>query len=112
MKKNARVMLWIASTSIFLSALWFGYETGISGARNVAVFMLWFLVIASLAGLSDGIRSKMRAKGPPVPMWIDLIVDMSVTAFLVWNGHSVMAAFYLAHTIILHSAYSKPEKSE
>lgn len=106
-----RALRWAFFNGLFAAALFYGFERGIDGARNVALFWAWFAIVASMFAMSDTVSQPLREKGPPVPVWIDGVFDAAVISFLAWHGALWTAGFYLMHTLILHAAYA-PKKTK
>lgn len=106
---SKRAVTWFITNAAFGAALWFGFVGGIEGAKNVAIFIVWYAFVGGLCAISSEIAQKLRAKGPPVPVAMDATFDVLVIGFLAWHGSWVLAAVYMVHTLALHAAYGREE---
>ena len=110
MNKMARTTTWVVFNGVFAASLWYGQVEQVSGAWNVAVFIIWFSFVGSLCSVPETVRRAMQDKGPSVPVIVDALFDIAVVAFLVWFGHWWLATTYVVHSVLLQAAYkTKPQ---
>jgi heme exporter protein D len=65
MRKLKAFLYWLATNTVFGSALYFGLVKGIDGAANIAQFYIWFSFVVSLFSLSDDVLQSMRKNAKP-----------------------------------------------
>jgi hypothetical protein len=108
MEKFKRVLFYILINSAFLASLYFGLEKGIQGAEYLFWFMFWVIVVASFIGFaSKEAQQKIRDRGPSVPRFIDIHIDILVLGYIVWNHHWIAGIFFLLSSIFTCIVYEK-----
>jgi len=105
-----RLFGYLLLNGIFITALYFGFIVGVTGALNIAVFMGWFVAILSWAYLSDEVINTLAEKGVLVPKELDFLLDLGITLTFVYFGHFVLSFFYLAGAILQFGAKGKAEE--
>jgi hypothetical protein len=109
---NSRLLGWLISNSLFAAALYFGFINNIAGARFLAIFYIWLVFMLSLLSFTPPVQTAIKRAGdPPAPPAIDLAFDVLCAGFLAQFGHPLLAAAYMLHTLILHTAYATAKRS-
>lgn len=102
-----RILKWALWNGIFATFLYFGLVRGVSGAENVAVFVVWSLGVISLFSLSDEAVKTMVKKGFSVPIYIDIIFDFSVLVCLLWFSYIWAGMAYFIHILMFYGLRNK-----
>jgi hypothetical protein len=105
-----KVSRYIFLNIIFFALCYFGVIEGVVGAGYVFWFIFWMMVVGSLiASCSPQTVKKIKEKGPTVPRWIDISLNMIIVAIVVWHGHYIAGAFFVIQVCLLENIY-KGEK--
>ncbi len=103
--------MWLIVNSAIAAAAWFGYEEGIEGAKNVALFAVWLSVFLGPLALSDSSIQTIRKSPPPLlPAALTGTYRVVLIAFLVWHGAWVTAVFYACACICFSAAKHKAKE--
>lgn len=92
---------------IFAVAFYYGYFQGFQPARNVFLFFCWFTVLFSFAALSPNVLKEMAKTERSTNIWFSVILDISITVGLAWNGSFVVASFWLLSVILQESGWKR-----
>lgn len=90
---------WIAVTLAFWGLLWWGAVHGVTGALNVALFLVWVRFATALGLLSAEVRRRVQQTSrSPAPTIVRTALGVLTSSFLVWHGFwlSGIAAFLTA----------------
>ena len=92
-------------------SLYFGMVSGITGAMNVGLFILWVTIIISGFLLIEDVRKEENVvtalQNLPVPRSIDRIFDIGIVLSLVWYGWIITGIGYFIHMIIIHYVFEE-----
>ena len=108
-----RTILYFLINSGFLCCLIFGIYYDIEPARNVAVF---FVVVAFVAPISSAIFSKeellkqLKARPLPVPVWLDMLFDITCVLIMVSNAWFTLGSFYFVHMFLIKELREQAKK--
>lgn len=95
---------WLALNGGLAAAVWFGYMEGVEGARNVALFLIWFVTVpASLMVLSNKTLERLaKEKDVPTPIrrLVGRAISLGVLGVLVWSGSAWTAAAFGAALLL------------
>lgn len=95
-----RAVLWVVVNAIFSGLLYYGIVEGVTGARNVALFVAWFTFVASFSALSQSAIRAMKDARPSVPVWLDRSFDVAVAGFLLWHGYWFTGTAYAVSLVL------------
>lgn len=79
-----RAASWLLLNGLLIGFVYAGFALEIQGAKNVALFCIWFVALANFATLSDDVARTVSAEGRSVPAWLNIAVDAGITLSLVW----------------------------
>jgi len=102
-----KALSWFIVNGIFLACIYYGFVGGVVGAKNVSMTFAWFAIVFSFFTLSEITIKDMKDKSPSVPLWLDLVFDLVVTACFAWFGAFVTSALYLFHTVLLQEFWRR-----
>jgi len=103
---------YVTVNTLFVLCIYFGLFLGHDGAANIALFIGWITVAASIflllmliaaigLGQSDQFDEAFsRTEQSPVPFWFDVTFDVLVVLAFVYTGHGVLAAFYILNIFV------------
>ncbi len=103
-----KILKYIIVNGLLISmlCLWFIYD--ISGAKNVALFMIWSAVVTSFFICTETMVKYLKKQGYPyVPRWIDVPFDFTIVGLLLWHGFFVTATFFFIQVILQTTAIDK-----
>ena len=108
---NNRLTYFIANGLFFL-ALWFGLVYDIKGALNIGIFMVWFAFVVSLFTGSKKIKEALikNKNYPSVPMWLDVLFDMTIVILLIWFARWYSGTAYIIHAMVNYAVHKDVEK--
>lgn len=97
--------------AVVAAVLLMGLVGGIQGALYVGIFAVWVHFVAGMCVLFvPEAAEPMRVKGPTVPQWVDVCVDLFFVVLLVWHAWFISGAAYLLSMIFMHHAqYGAPK---
>ncbi len=98
-----RLLKYIIGNGVLAAMLWLGTVEDIPGARNIAIFMAWFMFIVSLGMLSDRTVIKVAPKliNMPVLVWFDVVLDCVLLALMLWHGWWVTSVAFTMHCVLM-----------
>lgn len=109
-----RLFRWIIINLIFVISLYLGLFLGIEGAKNVALFMAWFSILASIFTLHEDVQEAFRKvfkkSGRTTPKSLNIAFDVCVIGAFVWAGFIFTGAAYLVHFILIEALWDRLEK--
>lgn len=100
MKDLKRFLVWACINSVFIAAFYAGFILDIGGAKNIAIFYAWFVVVCSLVFNTAQIIEHLRMKGRPFYDMADNILDLLVVAVFAWFGCTITAIAFAVATIL------------
>lgn len=103
---------WLLECSLIIALTWFGFALGHPLATGALKFLVWFAAIAAMLLFLTGDTSarKLQEKGPPVPLELNMIVDLTIAALMAGTGHWGYATMFLVANILVSSLYQRPLK--
>ncbi len=107
-----KLITYIFFNGILAASLYFGFFENVEGAKNIAYFMAWMNFITSLVYLNDeAIKEFVKKKhSRTMPVFIDVTLDIVVTAVFLWFGAFMTATVYVLHVIFSNAGWSKIEE--
>lgn len=113
MKRVGKVLRWFVLNSLFMSLLVAGALFEKQWAANIAIFYIWVVLIFTLLiSFIPKNTERMRKEGPPVPLWIDVTIDLAAVFILAGKGWFFYATVYFVHIIFYVSIFYKSEENK
>ena len=103
-------LVWFAINGLFTVGIYYGFEKGISGAKNVVLFYAWLNIILTMFILNEDVLKQFAKKGRSVSKELNALYDLAVTSAFVWYGSCVLGIFWFIHFIMLEIAWDRAEK--
>jgi len=104
---------WTLINGLFVICLYFGYVEGVEGARNVALFYAWFVILTwffvALVN-ADEMVLRLKEDGRSAPRFIFIALHLLITACFAWFGAWITAIFYILHVVIGETLWSKSQE--
>lgn len=99
-----RALPWLALRTTVIGLLLLGYLGHITGAQNLALFLVWVLALLSPLALHDTIQESWRINGPSVTRRLRIAVDIGIVLLLIWFGAQVTAVAWLVAAVVTDAA--------
>jgi hypothetical protein len=109
---KTRHLKWFLINGLFAVLLYFGFIENIDGAKRLAIFMVWLLLVFTFFIFKDEIQKKLQTRGRPVPAWMDVTYDIGVICFLIWFGAWWTGIAYTLHAILCAVGWEMAMKKE
>lgn len=90
---------------LIIAAMYYGFYLGYEGAKNVAVFTLWFIAIASWFSLNDNYKPTSFKKDHAY-----LITDIPILVALIWFGYIVLSIFWIMALVVVSASVKNAGK--
>jgi len=97
-----KLLRYVLVNGLFASCLYFGAYKGVSGAANIAMFIVWLSFVVSMFAPVKEVAVEISNETRPVPVCVDVGFDIAMTISMLWCGWVVSAIVYFIHMFLLH----------
>lgn len=107
-----KIFRYIAFNTFFAVILYFGFFQGIEGAKNVALFFIWFIIIVSVILLASSKEDKLKAghKGRSVPVAVDMCFDIAIVSVLIWFDYWITGSLFFISAMLMTAYWEECHK--
>lgn len=88
-----KIFMWLAIAGVFAAAVWFGFVQDVDGARHLAIFWVWGVVVPfGFFALTNAVQAQLaRTQRLAVLELASRVISWCALGIFVWAGHFATA---------------------
>lgn len=99
---------------VFISCFYIGFFENVEGARNVSLFYIWLMIVATFVSASNKKTHEEQVKEANkrgvIPAWAHISIQCFVIFGLLWNAWWITAVVFLIAVGLIHNEWEKETK--
>ena len=114
-QKFKQRVIWILVHFGFYAALYFGIFQNSAGAKNIAIFFVWFVfIIWAISVIASGRKAfeEIPIIGKAFPSWFTVTFDVGATLIMIWAGWVWTPTIYIIGMVFEAAFYKKKEEKK